>query len=96
MNFIHDLKSAPHKPGVYVVLTVLYVGQSKDIHNRLVGHNVYDKNKHFAAYIEVDNLEERRQAENKFIRYFDPPGNYVGTQRQSEYMKSLTHRGFTK
>lgn len=89
MKFIYDLKSAPHKPGVYVVLTVLYVGQSKDIHNRLVGHNIYDDNKHFAAYVEVENLEERRQLEGKFIRYFDPPSNFVGTLRQSEYIKSL-------
>jgi hypothetical protein len=93
MKFILDLKDAPHLPGVYVVLAVEYVGQSKDIHNRLVGHSVYDNEKHFAAYIELDDIEERRQKEGELIRYFDPPKNYVGTLRQSKYMKSLK-RGF--
>ena len=83
-----DLKC---KSGIYFLVSngvIDYIGKSVSINNRLMGHHVFDRNKHDEVWVYPIHHTERykqKTIEYQLIRALRPASNTHGVPKLPEY-----------
>jgi hypothetical protein len=81
-SYINDTtrrqKIVPHEPGIYFLwgeLGLEYIGHSKNVNQRLVGHNYYKRGHHIIGVAFVSDFNQRVSVEKQLIKTYRPIKN---------------------